>query len=119
MWNAEELFNFLKMNPNGGTFWKRSKKTIYYIRTFYPDKQTVVAVMTEKMIFRGKDDSKVRLFAASGKGMAVEEFFHPRKNQEFMETLLASDILNLVSADFLPAVKKFIATPDKTYYYTW
>jgi hypothetical protein len=120
MWSTEEFFSFLKKNPNGGTFWTHAKRAVCYVRAFYPDRKTVVAIMTEKMIFRGKDDSKVELFVCSSTGIDKEEFLEPRKNQEFVKKLLTSDVLGLVSAELLPAVQKFIATPDKTYpYYTW
>jgi hypothetical protein len=120
MWKAEEFFNFLKNNPNGGTFWPRTnKRTVCYIRTFYPNKQTVVAILSEKMIFRGKDDCRVELFVCSPRGIDVREFPKPGKNQEFVKLLQESEILGLVSEDLRPAVEKFIARPDKTYYYTW
>lgn len=121
MWNAEEFFNFLKKNPCGGTFWARAdKKMVRHIRTFYPNKETVIAVMTEKMIFRGKNDSKVELFVGSPENIAVEEFLEPGKNREFTEKLMASNILKLVREDLRPAAQDFIAISDKTYpYYTW
>ncbi len=118
MWTAQEFVSVIERHPDGGTLWSHTKRMVRYVRVFRAN-QTVVAVMTEKWVWRGKNDESVELFVKSPAGTAVAEFPKAEKSPKFLESLLESPILNLVKASLLPKVKGFISTPDKTYLYTW
>lgn len=120
MWTVKEFANVIARNPEGGTFWTRSHRTVRYIRVFHLNKGTIVAIMTEIWRYKRKgNNKKVELFVRTPAGDSVAEFFEAEKTLVFLGKLLSSPILEQIEEGLLQKVQEFIATPDKTHLVTW
>lgn len=119
MWTAEEFANVLEENPKGGTFWTGSHRVVRYIRVCRPDKNSVVAIMTQLWKWKDKHSEEVELFVRTSAGDQVAEFFKAKQTPEFLESILNAPILSALDEKVIPEIKRFLSSPDDTYFYTW